>query len=365
MPFATWLNAPERRGHWARRLLIPFFVSIAVVSLTTIAIALVLKRIDFQNVGIIYLLPVFILAIRFGFLPAMFTALISVAASAFFFYPPIYSFQAHNWDNQIDLILFTIVAGFTSHLAGRLRRQDEIDRLREALIGSVSHELRTPLASILGASSVISESPGVKNDARLSTLANVVREEADRLNHDIQNFLDATRISSDGIRPKTLWIDPADIVNTAIERRRRVLSAHKIEVKFADALPLFQGDAVLIDQAIGQILSNAAKYSAAGTKIEVEAAQKKEMIEIRVVDQGAGLTAEEEERYGERFYRGPRHAQTTTGSGLGTWIARAFIEASGGTIEASSAGPGHGCTVIVKLPIPAQPPQEADVHADD
>ena len=364
MPFGTWLNAPQRRGHWAHWLVVPFVVSIVLVTITTIIISVVLKQIDFQNVGIIYLLPVFILAIRWGFLPAMFTALISVAASAFFFYPPIYSFQAHNWDNQIDLILFTIVAGFTSHLAGRLRRQDEIDRLREALIGSVSHELRTPLASILGASSVIADSPNVKSDPRLSTLSNVVREEAERLNHDIQNLLDATRISSEGIRPKREWIDPADIMNIAIDRRRRNLGAHKIGLKLADGLPLFQGDAVLIDQAIGQVLSNAAKYSSAGSKIEIEVREREEMIEFLVADKGAGLTGEEQDRWGERFYRGARHIQTTTGSGLGTWIAKAFIEASGGSIHATSAGLGHGCTVIIKLPIPIQP-QEADTHADD
>jgi K+-sensing histidine kinase KdpD len=365
MRFHYWSpNAIKKEGAFQRYIL-PIVLSIIAVSFTTLVISVVLLRIDFQNVGIIYLLPVFIFAIRYGFIPAMFTALISVAQSAFFFYPPIYSLQAHNWDNQVDLVLFTIVAGFTSHLAGRLRRKDEIDRLREALIGSVSHELRTPLASILGAASVISESPSVKNDPRLATLSNVVREEADRLNHDIQNLLDATRISSEGLRPKNEWIDTADIVNIAIERRRRVLASHKIEVKFADALPLFQGDAVLIDQAVGQVLSNAAKYSPAHSTISVEVAQESGVIEIRVTDQGAGLTSEEQERYGERFYRGERHVQTTTGSGLGTWIAKAFIEASGGTIHAHSVGLGHGCTVIIKLPIPVQPLQEADSHADD
>ena len=184
-----------------------------------------IRHLDFQNVGIIYLLPVFIVAVRWGFLPAMFAALVSVAASAYFFYPPIYDLRAHNWDNQVDLVLFTIIAAVTSHLATRLRRRDEIDRLREALIGSVSHELRTPLASILGASSVIANAESVKSNAHLSTLANVIREEADRLNHDIQNLLDATRISSEGVRPKREWIDPADLVNIAIERRHRVLAA--------------------------------------------------------------------------------------------------------------------------------------------
>ncbi|MBY0532217.1 MAG: DUF4118 domain-containing protein [Xanthobacteraceae bacterium] len=359
----TWF--PKRRGHWAERYVVPYIVAIVLVTITTVAIALVLRRIDFQNVGIIYLLPTFVVAIRWGFLPAMFTALISVGCSAFFFYPPIYSFQAHNWDNQVDLVLFTIVAAVTSHLAGRLRRKDEIDRLREALIGSVSHELRTPLSSILGAASVIAESPNVKSDPRLATLSNVVREEAERLNHDIQNLLDATRISSEGIRPKHEWIDPADIVNIAIERRQRNLAAHKVVVKLADALPLFEGDAVLFDQALGQVLSNAAKYSPANSKIAVEVRTHCGMLEFHVADQGTGLTTEEQERWGERFYRGARHLQNTTGSGLGAWIAKAFVEASGGTIHAESGGLGHGCTVIIKLPIPDQPPQEADAHADD
>lgn len=365
MPFGTWLHTSKPRAHWVEKFVIPYLTSIALVTITTLAISLVLRHIDFQNVGIIYLLPVFTVAIRWGFLPAMFTALISVGCSAFFFYPPIYDFRAHNWDNQVDLALFTIVAAFTSHLATRLRQQDEVDRLREALIGSVSHELRTPLASILGAASVISESTNVKNDPRLSTLANVVREEADRLNHDIQNLLDATRISSEGVRPKSEWIDPSDIVNIAIERRRRNLSAHRIILKLADSLPLVQGDVVLLDQALGQIVGNAAKYSHAGSEITVEAAQKNKMIEIRVSDNGAGLTTEDLKHWGERFYRGQRHLHTTTGSGLGTWIAKAFIEASGGAIHAESVGLGHGCTVIIKLPIPDQPPQEADSHADD
>lgn len=365
MPFGSLLNPPKLRHHWSETFVVPFLAASLLVAITTISIWMTLHRIDFQNVGIIYLLPVFIVAIRWGFLPAMFTAIASVGCSAFFFYPPIYDFRAHNWDNQIDLILFTIIAAATSHLATRLRRQDEIDRLREALIGSVSHELRTPLASILGASSVIADSPNVKSDPRLSTLSNVVREEAERLNHDIQNLLDATRISSEGIHAKREWIDPADLVHIAIDRRRRNLSTHRVTPRLPEALPLVRGDVILLDQALGQVLNNAAKYSPAGSEITVEAAETDRMIEIRVTDQGAGLSREERDRWGERFYRGPRHLQTTTGSGLGTWIAKAFIEASGGSIRAESPGLGHGCTVIIKLPIPEQPSQESDSNADE
>lgn len=344
----------------AARYLVPLSVSILLVAITTFLISVFLTHINFQNVGIIYLLPVFILAIRWGFLPAMFTALISVACSAFFFYEPIYDFRAHNWDNQVDLVLFTIVAAVTSHLATRLRRQDEVDRLREALIGSVSHELRTPLASILGASSVIANAPSVMSDPRLSTLANVVREEADRLNHDIQNLLDATRISSEGIRPKREWIDPADIVNVAIERRTRALAAHKVRVKIQDGIPLFQGDPVLFDQAIGQVLGNAAKYSPPHSEIDIDISHENDQIVFSITDRGAGLTPEDKKRWGDRFYRSERLVNTTTGSGLGIWIARAFLEASGGLIEASSEGANRGTKVLIMMPVQAVPGREAE-----
>lgn len=342
------------------RYVLPLSVSIVLVAITTFLISIFLKRINFQNVGIIYLLPVFILAVRWGFLPALFTALISVACSAFFFYEPIYDFRAHNWDNQVDLILFTIIAAVTSHLATRLRRQDEIDRLREALIGSVSHELRTPLSSILGAASVIANAQNVKSDPRLSTLVNVIREEADRLNHDIQNLLDATRISSQGIHPKREWIDPSDIVNVAIERRNRVLSGHKVCVKFADSLPLFQGDPVLFDQAIGQVLSNAAKYSPLNSEILVDIGHENDQILFSISDQGAGMTPEDQQRWGDRFYRSERLAHTTTGSGLGIWIAKAFLEASGGSISASSKGPNQGSRVTITMPVTKVPAREAE-----
>ena len=108
------------------------------------------------------------------------------------------------------------------------KMRSETELLREALIGSVSHELRTPLASILGAATVLSKSAAIAKDERLTSLAGVVRDEADRLNNDIQNLLDATRISREQIRPRQEWIEPQDIVNSALERRRRRLSGHSL-----------------------------------------------------------------------------------------------------------------------------------------
>src|ERR1700730_1534647 len=129
-----------------------------------------------------------------------------------------------------------------AHALDQAKMRSETELLREALIGSVSHELRTPLASILGAATVLSQSPAVANDERLTSLAGVVRDEAERLNNDIQNLLDATRISREQIKPRMEWIEPADVVNSALERRRRQLSGHGVTLDLDSNLPLVYVD---------------------------------------------------------------------------------------------------------------------------
>ena len=244
------------------------------------------------------------------------------------------------------------------------KMRSETELLREALIGSVSHELRTPLASILGAATVLSKSAVIAKDERLTSLAGVVRDEADRLNNDIQNLLDATRISRAQIRPRQEWIEPQDIVNSALERRRRRLSAHTLSLDVDSNLPFIYVDPVLVEQAFGQIVDNAAKYSPPGSPITVAAKRNGRDVVLSVHDEGVGLTAQENAQLGERFFRGARHAATTSGSGLGLWIAKAFVVANGGKIEAASAGADQGTTVSIHLPF-ATPASQPEVGPDD
>ena len=243
--------------------------------------------------------------------------------------------------------------------------RSETNLLRDALIGSVSHELRTPLASILGATTSLIEAPVIARDRRLAALAAVARDESERLNNDIQNLLDATRISAQAIRPKMEWSDPADIVNAAIERRSRRLSMHKLDVRLSGDLPLVNVDPILLEQAIGQILDNAAKYSASGSAVTVTAQRRDDQLVISVTDEGEGLTGEEKARLGERFFRGPRHVSTISGSGLGLWIAQAFVSAVGGALEAVSSGEGHGTTVSIALPVAQDPPRDDARELDE
>jgi two-component system sensor histidine kinase KdpD len=267
---------------------------------------------------------------------------------------------------RVDTVLADATATLdrlgVAHAISEARMRSQTEQLREALIGSVSHELRTPLASILGAATVLSAAPALDGEKKLKALAHDVRDEAERLNHDIQNLLDATRISSDGINPHAEWADPNDIIHSAVERCRRRIGERRVVLDIPHDLPLVHVDPVLVQQALVQIFDNAAKYSSPDSKITVSARAEDERMSITITDQGTGLTETEKKQMWGRFVRGERHAATTSGSGLGLWIASAFVAANGGKINAVSAGAGFGTAVSIELPVTqaAVPHMESD-----
>jgi two-component system sensor histidine kinase KdpD len=271
--------------------------------------------------------------------------------------------------SRIDAVLADATATLerldVAHAISEARMRSQTDQLREALIGSVSHELRTPLASILGAATVLSAAPALAGETKLRALVYDVRDEAERLNNDIQNLLDASRISSDGVKPRIEWADPTDIVNSAIERCRQRFSDRHLLLDLPNDLPLIRVDPVLVEQALVQIFDNAVKYSPPGSPINVSACARDGHMTVSVTDQGAGLTAAERSRIWDRFVRGERHAATTSGSGLGLWIASAFIAANGGKMNAASKGPGRGTTLSVELPVARAAVAQVEGDADE
>jgi two-component system, OmpR family, sensor histidine kinase KdpD len=232
------------------------------------------------------------------------------------------------------------------------RTRAAAEHFREALIGSVSHDLRTPLSSILGASTVLSLAPEVTGNARLKRLAALIHQESERLNVEIENILDASRISGDGLQARLEWAEPADFINAALQRCRNRLAGRTVEVMLPDELILLRIDSVLMERALGQILDNAAKYSPPETPIRVRGHVESKQFVIAVTDQGAGLDPDDRTLLGQKFFRGNRHSQVTSGLGLGFWIASAFVAANHGTIEAASEGVNKGLTVTVRLPLP-------------
>jgi two-component system sensor histidine kinase KdpD len=243
----------------------------------------------------------------------------------------------------------------------RLHLQAEL--LRDAFHGTLSHELCTPLATIRGSASVMDAMPAVQQDDRIRALVEAISDEAAHLDGFIQNLLNATKVTAGGVTPHLEWAELRDIVNAAIKRRARRLSSHPIEIAFAEDLPLVNVDSGLIEEACGQLLENAAKYSPSGSKISISARAEQAQVVLSISDQGVGITPEEQQQLGRRSFRSQRH-QGIPGSGLGFWIASTFVRANGGTIDIASKGQGQGTTASIALPgsPPMQPSELADLR---
>jgi two-component system sensor histidine kinase KdpD len=265
---------------------------------------------------------------------------------------------------QVDAILDEAVAALVrldiARAISEARTRSQAELFREALVGSVSHELRSPLTSIIGSASVLGHELSIQRNDRIASLIQAIHDEAKRLDTDIEKLLEATRLSDETVRPRMDWHDAMDIINEAIKRKKQRLAGHRIEVDVPQNLPIVKVDSTLLEQALGELLENAAKYSLEGSTIKLSARTEHRRLIIRVCDAGIGLTQGEMVRVGNRSFRGNRR-HLLPGSGLGLWIANAFVAAIGGTITAESEGADLGTTISISLPLPHEAiSEEAD-----
>jgi two-component system sensor histidine kinase KdpD len=235
----------------------------------------------------------------------------------------------------------------------RARRTAETDRLRSALLTSISHDLKTPLAAILGTAGTLRQLSDQLTDAQKSELLATVIDESERLNRFIANLLDMTRLESGAVVPNTALHDPGEIVGTALTRAAKILSHHRVEVNLAAGLPMLELDAVLFEQALFNLLDNAAKYAPTGTTIRVQGWRDGAAVYLQVIDEGNGIPAADLEHIFDKFYRAQKGDQVRAGTGLGLAISRGFVEALHGTITAANRIDRSGAVFTILLPVPA------------
>ena len=231
-------------------------------------------------------------------------------------------------------------------------RRAEADRLRSALLTSISHDLKTPLAAILGAAGTLRGFSGELNEKVKVDLIATIVEESERLNRFIANLLDMTKLEAGAIKPNTALHDIGEIVGTALERAGKVLTRHKVEVELAPDLPMLDLDPVLFEQALFNLLDNAAKYAPPGTTVLIESWQEDNAVKLQVVDQGSGISPNEIDRIFEKFHRAHKQDHVRAGTGLGLAISRGFIEAMGGTLTAANRQDRTGAVFTITLPVP-------------
>lgn len=253
----------------------------------------------------------------------------------------------------------TALAVERSQLVERLNEAQvavEADKLRVAMLTSLSHDLRTPLASILGAATSLLANRSIYSAEQTSELLSTVRDEAERLDRFVGNLLDMSRLEAGVLGVKPQAVDLRELVDAACARLGRRLADHRIVVAIDAALPPVTVDPVLLEQALVNILDNAAKYAPAGSTVSLKAAQSVGVIRLTVEDEGPGIPADALPHIFDKFYRAKASDSRIAGTGLGLAVARGFVEAFGGRLDAANRADRSGAVLTLTLPIAqAQP----------
>ena len=235
----------------------------------------------------------------------------------------------------------------------RVRRTVETERLRSALLTSISHDLKTPLAAILGAAGTLRDLSAALTEDQKGELVATMIEESERLNRFIANLLDMTRLESGALALNTAPYDLGEIVGSALRRAGKILAHHRVQLDIAADLPMLDVDAVLLEQALFNILDNAAKFGPEGSTISIHGRRDGGVVALRIIDEGEGIPPADLVRIFDKFHRATKGDRVRPGTGLGLAIARGFVEAMHGTVEAANRSDRAGAVFTIRLPVPA------------
>lgn len=235
------------------------------------------------------------------------------------------------------------------------RAQAETANVRSALLASLSHDLKTPLATIVGAASSLRAFDGTLTPEARADLAAVVEEESLRLSRYVANLLHMTRLKA-GLDLRLEWTDAADTTQGALARARRVFPGVSFSLGAEPALQPVRADATMLEQAIFNILENAAKFSPPRSTVRIAIARAGSRLRIRIDDEGPGIASADRERVFEPFHR--INEDGPAGTGLGLTIARGIVQALGGTVAATgpALADGRGARIEIFLPAPEGAP---------
>lgn len=303
----------------------------------------------YRVVAFILLLTVSLLALIFDILPVLMAATLSAFIWDFFFIPPRYTIHVDTTEDLFLLIMYFIIALINGVLTYKIRHIEKALQLKEeransvklynTILNSLSHELRTPIAAIIAATDNLQSndriSDGVKNE-----LIDEISRASLRLNQQVENLLNISRLESGHIRPKNDWCDIVELVYDVVKRVEENNPSRKIEISINPDLPLCYIDKGMVDQVIYNLLNNAAIHTSNDCKIEISVANHADLLHINIEDSGKGFNNADSRDVFEKFSR-VKSDPDKTNSGLGLSIVKGFTEAMGGSVELlQSRSPG-------------------------
>jgi two-component system sensor histidine kinase KdpD len=312
----------------------------------------------YRVVALILLVTVSLLAISFDILPVLLSAFLSAFIWDFFFIPPRFAIHIDTTEDTILLIMYFVIAMISGVLTYKLRQVEKISMQKEekansvklynTILNSLSHELRTPLAAIIGAADNLQSNSNLSKENK-EQLVNEISKASIRLNQQVENLLNISRLESGHIQPKADWCDITELVYDVVRRVEENNPNRKIHISINQDLPLCSLDKGMLDQIIYNLLSNAAIHTESNSRIDISATCHVDLLEIIIEDEGNGFTDIDIKDVFHKFSR-IKSLNTQEGSGLGLSIVKGFTEALKGTVELQKKNSG-GSKFIISIPV--------------
>ncbi len=229
-----------------------------------------------------------------------------------------------------------------------------VEQLKSGFVSTVSHELRAPLTSIYGfAETLLREDVAFGDDER-RTFLSYIASEAERLTGIVDALLSVARLEAGDLQVQLAPTDLRDVVTDVVATAQRELSNGRRFVIDVPEEPLdAAADRDKVRQILANLVDNAVKFSPQGATVTVAARKMTDAVQVRVVDEGAGIPAGEQEHIFRKFYRAG--VEDSGGTGLGLFIARGLAAAMGGRLWIDAESDGPGSSFVFELPTGAVP----------
>jgi PAS domain S-box-containing protein len=266
------------------------------------------------------------------------------------------------YDTAGRLVGFAKVTQDLSQREHARELENAAQRIHE-FIGMLAHELRNPLAPIRNAVELMGRLP--PDDPAQSALRETMDRQSAHLSRILDDMLDVARITRGKLSIERRPVELAEVVSRALEVAGPSINAagHTLDVEVPPDSLLVHGDLNRLTQAVGNLLTNAARFTACGGRISVKVHKDGDQIRLSVRDNGRGIASEDLDKIFGMFIQGKEPLNRVDGGlGIGLALARSIVELHGGAIEAKSEGEGRGSEFTLRLPaapVPAQPSEPA------
>ncbi|MCC7521407.1 MAG: PAS domain-containing sensor histidine kinase [Flavobacteriaceae bacterium] len=335
-----------------------FLFSIVLIVSISITLYYTVDYLHYRTVALILLLCVSVSAMLFDIYPVLVTAFLSAFIWNFFFIPPTFTLHIGSPEDALMFLMYFVIALINAVLSFKIREYQVVERdriekensikLYNSLLNSLSHEMRTPIATIIGSVDVLNENEQNISPIGKKELLQEIEKAGLRLNRQVDNILNMSRLESGILQPQLDWCDIGEITHLAIKHNHEHQKNHDIQVIIQPELPYFKLDRFLIEHILINLIHNALVYTPDHTQIKVEVQYHKKVLKLIISDNGNGIPEKNIAQVFDKFYRLPNAA--AGGTGLGLSIVKGFTEAHQGSINLENIKTG-GAKFTVSLPV--------------